>query len=237
MVLNLILLLLSMVIPTHTWNVGEQQIIVNDTILDASFDNSTLKITCYYTPTTYMSTDMNVQITLLKNGQHVSTHRLNCETDFIGGHEEDDGWYNDNIYAYSFTLYNVYHTDTIRLQYTMNDDSDNTLGLITYTSFEVVDYSLEDYDEGFDEGYNIGYNTGHEDGYNTGYVQGTADYQTNAENVDGTISRMWGILENATNTVMNVLALPILPGIPLYMLIFFPIIIAILIFILRNLAK
>lgn len=231
MVLNLILLLLTVVAPFHAWTVGERLYIADSYSMDSVFDGDDMQITCYYSPSSYMSEDMNVQLVILRNDYVEVVHRLS-PYDNMTNNNDTDGWYQDDIYVYTYTLYDFYHTDNVVIYYQMNDDADNSLGLITYTTFSVSTRNINYYD-GYQQGVSDGYNSG----YNSGYAQGQIDYTSNSEYSDGVITRMWDIFASAGAVVLNVFSMNVLPGIPLYMLIFFPVLIAIIIFIIRSLSK
>lgn len=203
----------------------------NNTITEARYDNHNGYIDIYYyfigTPS---SEGLAIQI--IRNGQHQVTHNMSNKDIYINKtntNQTSQG----NLYKYRFQVNNIQHTDVWTIKIINN--SGKTISYVG-TIGTYITYTIEGY-EGYYEGYQQGVVDGIESGYNQGYQQGIDDYQNRVEETENTIDRIWAIIQNSVNVVLNVFSFPILPGIPLYMLISLPILIAILLFIIKALAK
>jgi hypothetical protein len=94
----------------------------------------------------------------------------------------------------------------------------------------------EAYGQGENDGYDMGYNQGYGDGEEFGYEQG---YETGFEDgfneLNNTASGLFQILGSAFTSVGSIFNIMILPGITIGMLVFVPIIFALLLFIIKIL--
>lgn len=84
--------------------------------------------------------------------------------------------------------------------------------------------SDEELEQAYDNGYNSGYDIGRTEGFDIGY-------QAREDSVEDTTQRLdsiWTILEKGITSVLNVLNFEILPGIPLFICIAVPLLLAII---------
>lgn len=173
-------------------------------------------------------------IEVIRNNEHLVTHPMTKNDIYIERvSTSSNQLMQGNLYRYRLDVDNFMHTDlwTIRIE----NVSGSTISYVGSIGVYIT-YSVEGYG-GYYQGYQEGLLQGQEDAYNQGYQQGLNDYQNSQENAQNVIDSIWGIIENATNTVLNVFSFPILPGIPLYMVLCVPLIIAVLVFIIRSLSK
>lgn len=203
----------------------------NNTMTEARYDNHNGYIDIYYyfigTPS---SEGLAIQI--IRNGQHQVTHQMSNE-DVYKRTVVSNSLVQGNVYRYRFEVNNIQHTDIWTIKIVNNRGSTisyvGTIG--TYITYSVKDYG------GYYDGYEQGLSDGYYQGYENGYTQGVDDYQNRVEETENVITRIWNVLTSATNAVLNVFSFPILPGIPLYMLVALPVILAVILFIIRSLTK
>ena len=75
----------------------------------------------------------------------------------------------------------------------------------------------------------VEYDKGKEDGYDIGYKA----RQDSVEDTEQKVNTIWTILEKAITSVLNVLSFEILPGMPLYICIGVPILLAVLLWFIK----
>lgn len=98
-----------------------------------------------------------------------------------------------------------------------------------FTEEDIYNSYLNGFDKGKSEGRIEGYNEGLQVGKEIGY-QNRID---SVEDTEQKINSVWTILENAITSVLNVLSFEILPGIPLYICIGVPILLAVLLWFIK----
>lgn len=203
----------------------------NNTITEARFDGLNGYIDIYYYFVGTPSSE-GLAIQIIRNGQHQVTHNMS-NTDILINNTNTNQISQGNLYKFRFGVKNIQHTDIWTIKIVNNRGSS-----ISYVgSIGVyVTYGVQGY-QGYYDGYEQGLTDGYDNGYESGYSQGINDYQNRVEETENVISRIWNIITSATNAVLNVFSFPILPGIPLYMLVAIPVILAVILFIIRGLAK
>lgn len=127
--------------------------------------------------------------------------------------------------------------------YDINIDFINMVGINyqTYFATESFRYALLDFmAEGYKltadkiEGYT--YNdieTARGEGFMDGYHQGYEDRKNSVEESETIINFIWRIIENGVSSVLEVLNIQILPGIPLYICIVVPILLGVLLWVIK----
>lgn len=105
----------------------------------------------------------------------------------------------------------------------------------TPSVLQSFDYNLKS--EFINRTFLITYNGGYEDGYTIGYGQAVEIYKDTTEYTDNILDRIWNVFTNATSVVFNVLSFEIIPGIPIFAVLILPIIVAVVLFIFKVLAK
>jgi hypothetical protein len=91
---------------------------------------------------------------------------------------------------------------------------------------------IEGYDNGYDTGYSLGDSQGYLDGFEFGYESG---FEDGFNELNNTASGLFQILGSAFTAIGSIFNIMILPGITIGMLVFVPIIFALLLFIIKIL--
>lgn len=227
--MNLSLFMITTALLGSNMEQNNRYLISSENITYTQFNGYEGSIDIYYSIYNEPSTRPFLQV-LVNNSTLLVNHQLLNDSLAYGSSTVST---RDDIYLYSIPIENWSTTTTYYFYLSWN----NVSYLGESYSFDIVFNVFNYNDGGYYNGYTDGIEIGYETGYNNGYTDGTTDYQNSVENTNNIIDTIWDFLSNGVQTCLNIFSYPILPGIPLYMLIAIPFIVAIFIFITKALSK
>lgn len=117
--------------------------------------------------------------------------------------------------------------------YVIDGFNTSNLAFITTNDYYVMFYNVNSQLRFYYNGYTEGYDNGEKKGIEEGKKLGYEERKDSVEDTEQRINSVWTILEKAITSVLNVLSFEILPGIPLYICVGVPVLLAVLLWFIK----